>query len=459
VIRELDPDNKYISHAEHGEIRLAALLHDIGHCLFSHGSEFFYRSFAEFQNIKGDDELKFANPSEAECVNYCILTCEPFKDMWKSIQQRCRETNQHPYIDSIDLKHAAQMIVGMAPEDKPDRRFQGDIINGPMDVDKLDYLERDGYFTGVNFSVDTDRLLPSLRTGMFENKVRGRKEKRLVVDHRGIAVVEQLLFARMLLYDTVYHHHKVRAANAALQSLLRQHHHRPVWPTKSGKLESITDFLDIDEYEFFGSRYEDQVVKKHVHNLRYRILPERALVLTPRALCDKESHTRWSRYLSKFTDREDPLALQQATAFFDQIRQKIVEYATAVKNQELTLEDVVVDIPDPPRLGKLGLETLIQIVPEYVVNLADLFPFHKVVSNYSIQYKYRAYVFAPEGWSNEVAYAAFRAFSECGIRVNDLALILAHKDKGHTRDLLIKANAEIPDWRKDFYTPDAEDNS
>ncbi|MBI4663625.1 MAG: HD domain-containing protein [Verrucomicrobia bacterium] len=456
VIRELEQSRNSISELEHAEVRLAALLHDIGHCIFSHGSEFFYRNFAEFRSVVSDDELRFASPSEAECVNYCILTCEAFHEMlWEPVHARCRA--MYPYLDSVHLKRVAEMIIGKAPDDAPSRRFQGDIINGPMDVDKLDYLARDGYFTGVNLSVDVDRLLPSLRAVLVEDQERHRKEKRLVVDQRGIAVVEQLLFARMLLYDTVYHHHKVRAANAALQSLLQDHHARPVWPTRSKKLESVVDFLDIDEYDFFGNKYDDVAVASQVRNLRYRVLPGRALVLAPRALCDEDSHTAWSLNYSEFTNREDPVAQKKASQFFNDIREKIRGYATVVGAAGLSLTDIVIDIPDPPRIGKLGHETMVQIVPEYVVQLSDLFPFHKVVTNYSTQYKYRTYVFGPEQWTSEIAYAAFRAFSEAGIRPNNLALILAHQEDGRATELLNRSNFTIPDWREEFYVPDAKE--
>src|SRR6266446_10570373 len=62
VLRELQPANS-ISDAEHAEVRLAALLHDIGHCVFSHGSEFFYRTLEEFREVMKDTEFKDANPS------------------------------------------------------------------------------------------------------------------------------------------------------------------------------------------------------------------------------------------------------------------------------------------------------------------------------------------------------------------------------------------------------------
>jgi hypothetical protein len=213
----------------------------------------------------------------------------------------------------------------------------------------------------------------------------------------------------------------------------------------------------MDENHFFGNAYEDASLKAQISNLRNRVLPERALVLTPRALCDKESHTAWFFNYSDFVDREDPVARRKASSFFNNVKSRIHELATASGAKDLGVCEIAIDIPDPPRVGKLGQETMIQMVPGCVVNLSDLFPFHKVVNNYSIQYKYRTYVFGPERWGSEVAYAAFRAFTEAGIKPNDLALILAHKDEGPTRDLLNYNRCTIPDWRKAFFTPDKEE--
>jgi HD superfamily phosphohydrolase len=73
------------------------------------------------------------------------------------------------------------MVIGRAPIGNRMRQYQTDIINGPFDVDKLDYLTRDSYFTGINFSVDIDRLMPSLKVWQPPTST----ERRLVVDAKG----------------------------------------------------------------------------------------------------------------------------------------------------------------------------------------------------------------------------------------------------------------------------------
>ncbi|HWY50676.1 MAG TPA: HD domain-containing protein [Chthoniobacterales bacterium] len=463
VLRALKEKGTSVDAVEDAEVRLAALLHDIGHCIFSHGSEFFYQDFPQFVDVLEDEEVKHGSPSESECVNYAILTSKEFKDLlWEPVKKRCFDDKDcrkaYDFLDKVDLKRIAQMIIGMSPENVPAKRYMTDIINGPLDVDKLDYLTRDGYFTGVNLAVDIDRLLPSLDTAKIEPVEKNKEaERKLVVDHRGIAVVEQLLFARMMLYDTVYHHHKVRAAQAALKSLLTRYHQEAIWSTTSKKLDSMGDFLEIDEYDFFGWGYTSKGLTEAIKRLRYRNLPERALVITPRALTDDLAHSKWSTRSADSTNREDEAAQNKAKKFEQKIIQKVVTYVNEVADRTVDESDIFVDFPEPPGQKKLGEDTYIKIHTDCVERLRRLFPFQKVVNNYSKQYKYRTYVFAPESVRSEAAYAAFRAFFEEGITLNDLGLILAHQETGRARELLMKYSIPIPDWRKKFYMPDLDE--
>ena len=100
---------------------------------------------------------------------------------------------------------------------------------------------------------------------------------------------------------------------------------------------------------------------------------------------------------------------------------------------------------------------MVQLVPnKVVVPLKKLFPFHKVVNNYSNQYKYKTYVFATTEFVPYVAYGAVRAFAEYGLRLNNLALILAHQNSGLAHDLLVKHEIEPPDWETTYYLPKRE---
>lgn len=93
------------------------------------------------------------------------------------------------------------------------RRFLSELISGQMDMDRMDYLRRDSFFTGViEGEVGSDRLIHMLN--VHDNK--------LVVDEKGIYSVEKFLIARRLMYWQVYNHRTVLSAEQLLIALLER---------------------------------------------------------------------------------------------------------------------------------------------------------------------------------------------------------------------------------------------
>jgi HD superfamily phosphohydrolase len=91
------------------------------------------------------------------------------------------------------------------------RRFFHDLVTGQMDMDRMDYLRRDSFFTGViEGSVGSDRIIRMLNVS----------DDRLVVDEKGIYSVEKFLIARRMMYWQVYTHRTVVSAEKLLTSLL-----------------------------------------------------------------------------------------------------------------------------------------------------------------------------------------------------------------------------------------------
>ncbi|ASJ09297.1 phosphohydrolase [Thermococcus siculi] len=81
------------------------------------------------------------------------------------------------------------------------------LVSGDIDADRMDYLVRDAYYTGVAFGlVDMDRLIRNLRWD----------GERLVVSEKGVIAAQNLLLARSMMYPTVYQHHTSKIASAML---------------------------------------------------------------------------------------------------------------------------------------------------------------------------------------------------------------------------------------------------
>jgi HD superfamily phosphohydrolase len=159
-----------ISPAEEEAVLVAILLHDIGHGPFSHALE------------------------------HSLIENMPHEKMSLLIMEEInRKTGGR-------LDAAIAVFMGEYP-----RKFFHDLVTGQMDMDRMDYLRRDSFFTGViEGSVGSDRIIRMLNVS----------DDRLVVDEKGIYSVEKFLIARRMMYWQVYNHRTVVSAEKLLTSLL-----------------------------------------------------------------------------------------------------------------------------------------------------------------------------------------------------------------------------------------------
>jgi len=96
------------------------------------------------------------------------------------------------------------------------KKFLHQLISSQLDVDRLDYLRRDSFYTGVaEGNINSDRLVAMLNV----------KDDQLVVDAKGIYSVEKFIVARRLMYWQVYLHKTVLAAEFMLEKVLQRAAH------------------------------------------------------------------------------------------------------------------------------------------------------------------------------------------------------------------------------------------
>lgn len=98
-------------------------------------------------------------------------------------------------------------------EDKYPKRFLHQLVSSQLDMDRLDYLSRDSFYTGVQEGViGSERIIRMLEV----------HEDRLVVEEKGIYSIEKFIVARRLMYWQVYLHKTSLCADHMLINALKR---------------------------------------------------------------------------------------------------------------------------------------------------------------------------------------------------------------------------------------------
>jgi HD superfamily phosphohydrolase/serine/threonine protein kinase len=188
---------------EHGLV--AALVHDIGQTAFGHDFEVINSS--TFSHERLIPKLLYDKSLGSEALATTI------GQYWKNI-----DLNRVLLILGVKQEEKVRKSAATALDVLPSDGLARDMINGPIDADKLDYLIRDAASCGVPYGagIDRGRFLRSLTVHV--RKVPGSRACRLALAYRakGAAAVESLLLARYQMYGAVYWHHTYRCIQAML---------------------------------------------------------------------------------------------------------------------------------------------------------------------------------------------------------------------------------------------------
>ena len=172
AVRVLRFKQVIISDEEENGLYIAILLHDIGHGAFSHALEHSIVNGISHEEIS----LKFMKKLNTEFKGKLQLAIDIF-------------------------------------EGKYHRKFLCNLISSQLDIDRLDYLKRDSFYTGVTEgNISSDRLIAMMNV----------KDDELVIEGKGIYSVENFLIARRLMYWQVYLHKTGLVAENMLVNVLKR---------------------------------------------------------------------------------------------------------------------------------------------------------------------------------------------------------------------------------------------
>jgi HD superfamily phosphohydrolase len=158
-------------------VRLAALLHDLGHGPFSHVSENLLERYADRNSL---------NPEQKKEKIHELVTAYMI-------------ANDEPIVGLLGKKMCDQIVKLLSlGHGQPALKS---IVSGPLDADKQDYLLRDGLFCGVEYGTfDIHQLHRSLVLYGED------EEKQLMIDSDGVHAVEQFVLAKYYMTTNVYRH-------------------------------------------------------------------------------------------------------------------------------------------------------------------------------------------------------------------------------------------------------------
>jgi HD superfamily phosphohydrolase len=183
ALHELKQKGISISEEEEQAAKIAILLHDVGHGPFSHALESILVKDLEHEAIS----LMIMHALNEQFNGKLTMAIEIFKGSYS-------------------------------------KKFLHQLISGQLDVDRMDYLTRDSFFSGViEGSIGCDRILKMLTV----------HEGSLMVEEKGIYSIENFLVARRLMYWQVYQHKTVLSAEMTLVKILE----RAIWLFNNGDKE------------------------------------------------------------------------------------------------------------------------------------------------------------------------------------------------------------------------------
>ena len=152
------------------KVRLAALLHDIGHSPFSHGSEELFPEKSTLDPARKIGAKHYKHEDYSFALIRHVLREAIDEDKW----------NRRNY--GITAEEVAAIIEGTSTAGPA--LFWKDLLSGQLDADRMDYLLRDSHHIGVNYGrFDLPRLVATVRA--FEDKERTEKTSSATSSNRG----------------------------------------------------------------------------------------------------------------------------------------------------------------------------------------------------------------------------------------------------------------------------------
>jgi len=418
---------------------MAALVHDVGHSIYSHASEQVYQELPLLQNAVLElHKLIGKKKGAGEVISFCFSRTTALKSVLDNAQQHLPNDEKRKVKDII-WDNVSLLIVGRSVH--PYLQWMGDIISSDLDADKLDYLLRDASAAGLPLRYDLERYLYTVGLaqdvlpdgdghleGMYGsvNALAKTPPPRLQataliefpyyeaytlrLPRNAVNTVEQIVICKFMLFSYIYHHRKVRAAEGMLGALLQ----RVVahWRSDGKSDEDILEeFLRLDDSSlgspvFAGN--SDTTVSSHSSRIAQRVLPREVYGF----VASKFSHAEGgllSEFMSKLLDRKPGAPQDRREAVMKQFHEvmgsELLKLKPALGNtaeEALLNAGAWLDAPKPPKFENINL---ILGSSGDRIPLSEVFPIRYWIQAYE-SHRYTARIFSFSEHVDEVRAAA-----------------------------------------------------
>src|SRR6059058_2289961 len=259
-------------------LRLAVLFHDLGHAPLSHATERIMPPVSDL-HVPAWAARDSGADRRADHEDY---TLKLVLDSGLAAEIRQRFSAR-----GIEPSHVAALICGRPPPGPYPFKSNGrdllpilrQVVSGELDADRMDYLQRDSFFTGVNYGkFDADWIIQNLESVERDGRVH------LALQPRAVFAFEDFLLSRYHMFLSVYFHY----ASVGYEELLQRY-----YDTSGGEYQlpaDVDEYLQHDDVTLLAAlrASKNPWAMRIVRRQGYRLLLERGPFLDPRGAPDLE---------------------------------------------------------------------------------------------------------------------------------------------------------------------------
>ena len=240
-------------------MKLAALLHDIGHGPLSHTTEQVMPSLKDLKiKIYQDQKMDLNRQANHEDYTIKFVTDSTISKLIESEFVGITPNYVACLIDknlTCDESYFTDGAINFRP-------ILSQIVSSELDADRMDYLERDSYYCGINYGkIDKDWLQQNLTLHVVNNKAY------LALNRRALYAFDDFLISRHHMHLMVYFHHKSIVYEEMLNRYLMSKDCKFILPADSNEYISYTDYKLYEHLDTVDNEWAQRIAERRPYKV------------------------------------------------------------------------------------------------------------------------------------------------------------------------------------------------